>query len=131
MRFESNKMKLLTIGILLIFMIAITFYLISSTGYLNLSIDFWRCVWTIAENGLGLYLCIIVSFLFEGLVKFMLRSILIPFFAIKTLFYISCYTGLYLFSVDTWGLIWTIALIVLILSGLGCCIYYLLINKTE
>ena len=124
---KVNMIELIQTVILLLFLIVISIYHISYDNYLGISEKNWSVIWAVAENGLLLTLVIIVNSLITGVVKIVCKWVLIPYFILKLVYHISCYSGFYLVSPRFWEIVWTLALIELIVIGLIYCVY--LINK--
>jgi hypothetical protein len=113
----------------IIFAIAISLFHLSSNGEDGLTPAKWGVIWTISENGLAISLCLMISFLVEGLIKIIFRWVFIPYFAIKLLYHISCYSGIYFLPIIVWSWIWTIELIVWLIITFILCIIYLIYEK--
>ncbi len=100
------------------FTVTISLYHLSSEGYLGLSERFWNMEWSFSENGLLLFLTWISSILTYGVVRNIFRYILMPYFILKLIYQFSCYSGIYLFSLQIWEIVWSFALVLLILFGI-------------
>jgi hypothetical protein len=127
---KVDYIELIAIAGCLIFAVAISLYHIADkdSGYLGLSISFWRSVWAIAENSFSLLLVIMMAMgmYLSSLGRKMFKYVFTPYFAMKLIYHFSCYSGWYLFSEDRWEKIWSAILVILIISGLG---YFLFLMK--
>ncbi len=108
-----NLIEIVPVALGLLFMIVISLYHVSFDGYLGLSEKSWGTVWAIAENGFSLLLCGIVILNTYGVMKIVFKWVFVPYFVLKLIYHISCYSGIYLFSVDTWEVIWGYVLAIL------------------
>lgn len=106
----------------LLFAITISLYHVSFDGYLGLSERTWSVVWAVSENGFALILCHIVSIYLCGVVRKVFRYVLMPYFILKLIYHVSCYSGLYLMSKEAWEELWSYVLVVLIIVCLAYCI---------
>lgn len=118
MKKKVDLLEVLIIVGCLLFMVAISLYHLSFNGYLGLSATFWDMEWSVAENGLFLFLTWIISILTFEVVRNVFRYILMPYFFLKLVYQFSCYSGIYLFSKQTWESIWSVILVCLILLGI-------------
>jgi hypothetical protein len=113
----------------IVFAIAISLFHLSSNGEDGLTPAKWGMIWTLSENGFAISLCLMISFLIDGLPKILFRWIFIPYFAIKLFYHISCYSGIYFLPVQLWSWIWTLELIILFVVGFILCIIYVIKEK--
>lgn len=97
----------------MLFVIAISLYHVSFNGYLGLSDSTWGTIWAISENGFSLMLCSIIVLNTSGMIRQLFSKVFIPYFVLKLVYHISCYSGLYLFKVKTWENIWSTVLVLL------------------
>jgi hypothetical protein len=113
----------------LIFAIAISFFHLSSVGEDGPTPVKWSIIWTISENGLGMSISLLISLLTEGFVKFLFRWIFVPYFIIKLIYHISCYTGIILLPLVVWSWFWSIELIVFFAVMFILCMIYIIKEK--
>ncbi len=113
-----NLIEIVPVALCLLFAVAISLYHVSFEGYLGLSERTWGTVWAIAENGFSLLLCGIVIINTYGVMKIVFKWVFVPYFVLKLIYHISCYSGIYLFSVDTWEVIWGYVLAILFVVSL-------------
>ena len=119
---KVNMIELIQVVSILLFVILISIYHISFDGYLGISEKNWAVVWAIAENGLLLTLSFIVVSRSIGIVRIICRWILTPYFILKLIYHLSCFSGIYLFSIKTWMNFWSFVLVGLIITTLIACI---------
>jgi hypothetical protein len=124
---KTDLIEIVPVAVCLLFAIAISLYHVSFEGYLGLSLKFWRSVWAISENGFSLALCVLVLIYSSGILNKLIKFVFIPYFALKLIYHLSCYSGIYLFSVDTWESIWSYVLVILFIVSLVYCL--ILIRK--
>lgn len=110
------------ISICLLFATAISLYHISFDGYLGLTEAQWSTVWAVAENGFSLFLCYLVAQSTAGIIKVLFNWLFIPYFALKLVYHVSCYSGIYLLSKDIWEIIWSFILALMIITNLILCV---------
>lgn len=122
MKRKVDLFEVLIIVGCLLFTIAISLYHLSFDGYLGLSATFWDAEWSIAENGLLLFLSFIVLLLTSGIIKNAFRYVLMPYFALKLVYQFSCYSGIYFWSTQVWENIWSCVLIIQIVLGIVYCL---------
>ena len=113
-----SLIEIVPIVLCLLFAIAISLYHVSFDGYMGLSEKFWGTIWAVAENGFSLLLCGIVIINTSGMIAKMFQWVFVPYFILKLIYHISCYSGLYLFSVDTWEAVWSSVLVILFVIAL-------------
>lgn len=113
-----NLIEIVPVAMCLLFAIAISLYHVSFEGYLGLSEKSWGAVWAIAENGFSLLLCSIVILNTSGVMKVIFKWVFVPYFVMKLVYHISCYSGLHLFSVDIWEIVWSSVLVILLIASL-------------
>ena len=106
----------------MLFVTAMSLYHISYSGYLGLSDKAWNTVWAIAENGFCLTLCFLAGQLIGGGLKLLFNWLFIPYFTLKLMYHVSCYSGWHLFEVETWGHIWSVVLVIMIIGSLIFCL---------
>jgi hypothetical protein len=126
---RKDKIELIAIVTCLLCAVAMCFYNLSSDGFLGLSTKKWNLIWAISENVFPIFLCIGLSFYFEGVIQFLLRWLFVLYFAIRLIYHISCYCNIYMFSPKAWNIIWGIELVLLILSGLFVSIILMIKEK--
>ncbi len=115
---KRDLIEIVPVALCLLFAVVISLYHVSFDGYLELSEQTWGTVWAIAENGFSLLLCGIVIINTSGLVSKLFQWVFIPYFVLKLIYHISCYSGIYLFSVDTWEVVWSSVLVILFIVSL-------------
>ena len=113
-----DLIEIVPVALCLLFAVAISLYHVSFDGYLGLSEKSWGTVWAIAENGFSLLLCGIVILNTSGIVRQMFQWVFVPYFVLKLVYHISCYSGLYLFSINTWEIVWSLVLVILFIVSL-------------
>ena len=106
----------------LLFAITISLFHLSFPGWLSLSDESWGIVWAVGENGLSLFMCIILSIVLSGKMRLLFRYVLIPYFILKLVYYISCYSGIVFCSVAMWENIWSAMCVGLLILGLLYCL---------
>ncbi len=111
------------IAICMFFLAILSLYHISYEGYLGLSVKAWGFVWAVSENGLAITMTILLSILTVGIPKIFFRWVLVPYFILRLVYHITCYSGLYMWSEAIWANVWSIVLIIFILLALVYCIY--------
>ena len=114
---KFDWLDLIIVAGCLLFMIGISAYHVSYNGYLSLSNKDWKLVWVVSENFLSLWMCFIIGLFTGGIIKLVFKKILIPYFILKLIYHFSCYSGIYVFSVKTWELIWSFILVGLFVVG--------------
>lgn len=124
---KTDLIEIIPVAVCLLFAIAISLYHVSYEGYLGLPLKFWRATWAISENGFALVLCFIISLNTIGVMQMIFRWVFMPYFILKLIYHLSCYSGVYLFSVDTWENIWSVILVMLFIVSLVYCL--ILIRK--
>jgi hypothetical protein len=107
---DTTALILVAIG--LFFLVALSMYNLSHEGYLRLSEKTWKGIWVFAENGILIFLCLLVSLLTYGTLKDIFRWVFIPYFIIRIAYYLSCYLGFVTFSNDAWSIILVAEIIV-------------------
>ncbi len=115
MRFKIDIVESVVIVICLIFIIAMSFYHISFNGYLGIGEKTWDVIWAFSENGLLLFMSYLISMLTAGVLRMFFQWIFIPYFSLKLIYHLSCYSGIYLFSPQVWGNIWSVVLVFIFL----------------
>jgi hypothetical protein len=115
---KIDMIEFIAIVICLIFAIAITLYHVSYSGYLGLSEKAWSLVWALSENGLSLTMCVIIGVYFSGTIGKLFRWLFIPYFSLKLIYHISCYSGIYLLSKGMWSNLWSAVLVLIFIVGL-------------
>ncbi|HUX57088.1 MAG TPA: hypothetical protein VMV77_08945 [Bacteroidales bacterium] len=119
---KVNMIEMVEVVSILLFAIVISLYHISYEGYLGLSDKSWAVVWALSVNGLLLTFALIICSLTIGVLKMVCKWVLIPYFILKLIYHISCFAGIYLLSLETWSIIWSFALVGLIITGLIACV---------
>ena len=120
---KTNMIELIQVASLLLFVIMISIYHISYDGYLGISESNWAVVWSVGENGLLLTLAVIVSYIASGALKLICRWILIPYFVLKFVYHISCFSGKFLLPVKTWNEIWSYIFVGLVITTFITCLH--------
>jgi hypothetical protein len=115
---KLNMIELISYVISLLFALAISLYHVSYDGYLGLSESTWGSVWALSENGFSLTLCVIVFLFTFGILRSLFKYVFIPYFTLKLIYHISCYSGIYICSPDTWIYIWSSVCVLLFICGL-------------
>jgi hypothetical protein len=113
-----NLIEIVPVALCLLFAVAISLYHVSFDGYMGFSEKSWGTVWAIAENGFSLLLCGIVIINTSGLLSQIFKWVFVPYFVLKLIYHISCYSGIYLFSVDTWRDVWSVVLVIFFIVSL-------------
>jgi hypothetical protein len=109
------------ISLCLLFVTAISLYHISYNGYLGISENGWSTIWAVAENGFSLFLCVLVANAIQGTIRKLFNWIFVPYFALKLIYHVSCYSGIYLLSKEIWEFIWSFVLVFMIIGSLLYC----------
>jgi hypothetical protein len=121
----DKKIDWLEIGIVvigLILSIAFCSYHVSFNGYLGLTTSQWKLEWATSQNLFSLFMVILIVIAYSGTIHCFFKYVFAPYFIIKLLYHISCYSGLYLFSPQVWEVIWSFIIVALIGIGLIYCI---------
>lgn len=127
--FDLLEFTLITIP--MVFLTILSLYHLSHEGYLGLSEKMWGLIWAISENGLAITMSIIISILAYGIIKIFFRWVLVPYFLLRLLYHITCYTGWFMWSEAKWANVWSIVLIIFILLALVYCIYLIKLKNVD
>jgi hypothetical protein len=125
MKENRKHIELIAVVTCLVFAVAMSFYHLFSTESLGLSSKTWALIWAIIENGLPISICIVVSLLTTGFTKFIFKWLFPVYFFLRFFYHLSCYLGIYLISQQGWKWLYSIELVILIIVGLICCVFYL------
>ncbi len=126
---KIDMIEFIIVALCLMFAIVISIYHVSYEGFLGISNKVWGSVWAVAENGFSLLMCGIVVMYSHGTIKLVFRYLFIPYFILKMIYHVSCFSGIYLLSADVWSLIWSLILIVCIFVALVYCLLLIKRNK--
>ena len=126
---KIDFIELIAVVSCLIFAAVISLYHLSYDGYCGLSETQWGTVWAISENGFSLVLCVFLSILSYGIMKILFKWVFIPYFILKLIYHFSCYSGIILLKKETWSVIWSVMLVILLAFGLFYCVS--LIRKSD
>jgi hypothetical protein len=110
-------LEIVIVTLCIVSSILLSFYHMSYDGYLGISGKTWDILWAISENALALISSIIIFLFTYGAIK-KLFLFFIPYFIVRLIYHISCYSGIYLFSRKKWELIWGGICAIIILLGL-------------
>ena len=113
-----KRIETIAIVFSLLFMIAISLYHVSFDGFLGLSNLFWESVWAISNNGILLMMSFLVMLYSWGIIRLLMTWVFIPYFCVKLIYQFSVYSEIYLLSPGTWEIIWSFALVFIIISAL-------------
>jgi hypothetical protein len=120
---KLDLIELIVVVICLLFTIAISFYHVAQDGDMGLTQAQWRIVWAISENGLSLVMSFLISLLTVGIVKIMFKWLFVPYFVLKLIYHISCYSGIYLLSRRSWEFVWSFIIVYFIVFAVGYCLF--------
>jgi len=115
---KIDMIEKIIVAICSFFIIALTLYHISYDGYLGVSEKTWGLIWSVSENGLLLTLSFVICIAFSGIIRTFFTYIFIPYFIIKLIYQISCYSGIYIVSKKTWDNIWSFFCILSLITGI-------------
>jgi hypothetical protein len=118
-----DLVELITVVTCLLFAVVISLYHVSSDGFMGLTSGQWGVVWAISENGLSLVMSFLISLLTVGIVKIMFKWLFVPYFALKLIYHISCYSGIYLLSKRSWEFVWSFIIVSFIVFAVGYCLF--------
>jgi hypothetical protein len=123
---ERNKLiELIAIVTAIIFAVAMSFYHLFSTESTFLTREGWTLVWAIVENGLPISLCVIISLLTIGSVRFIFRWLFPTYFLVRFIYHLSCYLQIFVVSDKVWNWIWSIEMFALIAISFIICKAYI------
>jgi hypothetical protein len=107
--------------ICLLFIIVISLYHISYDGYLQILGKTWDVIWAVSNDGLMMTMSLIISLLSIGLVKKIFRWVFVPYFILKLVYDISCFSGVVFFEKAIWEDIWSYVLVISLTIFLFLC----------
>jgi len=117
----SRHVESIMVVLCIIFLIVISMFHLSDEGFMGLSYRTWKVIWAIAENGFALMMCGIVSLYSYGVLRTLFTWVFIPYFIIKLIYQFSCFSHIKIISAHSWENVWSLILVVLIISSLYYC----------
>ena len=118
---KIDWIEFLVVAVALFFATALCLFHISDEGYLGLKSYQWDMIWAVSENGLTLWMSIIIVMLSGGIIKNVFKYIFIPYFILKMYYHIRCYSNVHMLK-DRWEDIWSVACVLLLVVGMSCCL---------
>lgn len=113
--------ELVITALVLFFAIVISSYHLSYDGFLGLSERAWALVWAVSENGMMILLSSFLALMTTVPSKNIFKFVLIPYFAVKIIYHISCYSGVVFMSEQGWSRLWSIILVALLIITIFVC----------
>jgi hypothetical protein len=100
---KKNTIETITVILVLVAIIAMSFYHISTKATLGLSLQAWHCIWSFSDTVFTVLMCFLISYLSTGIIKRLFGWPLMLYFIFRGIYYLTIYCNVYVFDIWTWN----------------------------